>query len=58
MLESPWFPVVMLALVSVYAGWRASVFFRKGRPAIGIALVFLLLFCVYEAALRTHALLT
>ncbi len=52
MLDSPWFPVVLLLAVAVYATWRVTVYFRRKQPAFGIALLFLILFCVYEAGIR------
>jgi len=57
MTESPWFPVVLLLAVAAYATWRVTVYVRQKRPAVGIAIGFLILFCLYEATMRVIAIL-
>lgn len=46
-----WTSLLLLSALLAYATWRAITTFRAGRPAYGIALVFLMAILLYELIL-------
>ena len=45
---TPTTKLILLSLFLAYAGFRATVYFRKKRPQFGIAVLFVCAIVVYE----------